>query len=442
MNMTQRPDPRERRFVSAAVEKTIASVTESIRDKELARLFGNCFPNTLDTTVNHTVDNDIPDTFIITGDIDAMWLRDSTAQVWHYLALVGEDASLKELFRGLINRQTKCILLDPYANAFSASTGPGPWAADHTDMKPGIYERKWEIDSLCYPIRLAYGYWNATGDTSCFGDNWQRAMRLVLQTFREQQRKNDRGPYTFNRTTSWSTDTVPGNGYGNPVRPVGLIASIFRPSDDATVYPFLVPSNYFAVVSLRQLSELYYRINGRDDFAAECLVMALEIETAIREYACGDHLHFGEMYAYELDGFGNKLYMDDANIPSLLSLPYLGCCPADDPLYRNTRNFILSESNPYYFSGKAAKGIGSPHTLADKIWHLGILMQAMTSDSDDEIAECLRILKSTHAGTGFLHESFDKDNPGDYTRSWFAWANSMFGELILKLYHENPALLQ
>jgi uncharacterized protein len=440
--MNRRPKPDNRCFRSDAVERTLTSVAQAVSDKELAQLFENCFPNTLDTTVRFTVDNGKPDTFIITGDIPAMWLRDSTAQVWPYLFLLNEDDSLKDLFEGLIRRHVKCILIDPYANAFSDGMTPSPWEKDITDMKPGVYERKWEVDSLCYPIRLAYAYWRTTGDLSCFDAMWREAMRSVLRTFKEQQRKQDRGPYTFKRVTAWSTDTVPGNGYGNPVKPIGLIESVFRPSDDATVFPFLVPSNKFAAVSLRQLAEIFHEIDKTDKSAGECLLTAFEVETALRNFAVAEHPEFGSVYAYEVDGFGNKLFMDDANIPSLLSLPYLGCGSIEDPVYKNTRRFVLSDGNPYFFKGVCAEGIGSPHTLVGKIWPLSITMRALTSSSDSEIIQCLKLLKRSHAGTGFMHESFNKDDTADFTRKWFAWANSLFGELIIKLYDTKPWLLK
>ncbi|HEX3075097.1 MAG TPA: glycoside hydrolase family 125 protein, partial [Ignavibacteriales bacterium] len=316
------------------------------------------------------------------------------------------------------------------------------WEKDFTEMKPELHERKWEIDSLCYAIRLAYGYWKAAGDSSCFDSDWRKAMRLVVKTFKEQQRKENRGPYTFGRLTAWSTDTVPGAGYGNPVNPVGLIVSVFRPSDDATVFPFLIPSNMFAVVSLKQLAEIFKNVIKDEAFSSACLALTEEVQTALYQYAVSKHLDFGEVYAYEIDGFGNKLFMDDANVPSLLSLPYLGFCSNDDVVYRNTRKFILSRYNPYFFKGKCAEGIGSPHTLIDRIWPISITMRALTSADDEEIITCLKYLKSTHAGTGFMHESFMKDDAADFTRKWFAWANSLFGELILKLYKEKPELLQ
>ncbi len=438
---SNRPHLSERKFTSDAVESTIQKVKKDIADDELAWLFENCFPNTLDTTVNYKEVDGKPDTFVITGDIHAMWLRDSTAQVWPYLPLINEDEKLKKLIAGVINRQTKCILIDPYANAFNDGPTGSEWEKDHTKMKPELHERKWEIDSLCYPIRLAYNYWKTSNDTSCFDENWINAMKLVYQTFVEQQRKNERGPYSFMRTTAWQTDTVAGSGYGNPIKPVGLICSVFRPSDDATTFLFLVPSNHFAVVSLRQLSEMFLSVVGDKDFAEQCSVLSDEVEKALNKFAVADHNEFGKVIPYEVDGFGNKLFMDDANIPSLLSLPYLGCMEQNDLIYRNTRRLILSESNPYFFKGKAGEGIGGPHAGINMIWHLGIIMRALTSSDEIEIASCLKMLKNTHAGTGFMHESFHKDDSSKFTRKWFAWANTLFGELILKIHKEKPHLL-
>ena len=442
LSLNKRPALKDRKFVSTAVDHAIEEIKKSIRDPKIAELFENCFPNTLDTTVEFRMDNGKPDTFVITGDINAMWLRDSTAQVLVYLPFVNEDEKLKEMFEGVINRQTKCILIDPYANAFNFGPTGSEWDKDLTEMKPELHERKWEIDSLCYPVTLSYKFWKATNDISCFDDDWKKAMKLILKTFKEQQRKNGSGPYKFGRITSWSTDTVPGNGYGNPVKPVGLIVSIFRPSDDATIYPFLIPSNLFAVVALRNLAEIFKKVFSGDGFAGECLSLAEEVQNAANEYGIINHLDYGKIYAYEVDGFGNRLFMDDANVPSLLSLPYLDYCSIEDPVYQNTRTFLLSDNNPYFFKGKAAEGIGSPHTLINKIWPISIIMRALTTNNDGEIIQCLKYLKSTDAGTGFMHESFDKDNPDDFTRKWFAWANSLFGKLILKLYNEKPELLK
>jgi uncharacterized protein len=440
---SRRPPASERRFASPAVEEKIVEVRRSISDPELAWLFENCFPNTLDTTVEFAVREGRPDTLVITGDIPAMWLRDSTAQVTPYVPLARRDARLKELIAGVINRQTRCILIDPYANAFSfGREGACPWGEhDQTQTRPELCERKWEVDSLCYPARLAHAYWRATGDTSCFDADFRQAGRLVLQTFREQQRKDGPGPYSFQRQAASPYDTLPLDGRGNPARPVGLIHSGFRPSDDACVYPLLVPSNFFAVVALRQLAELHESALGDKAFAGELLSLAEEVSDALARHAVTRHPARGLIWAYEVDGFGNSLMMDDANAPSLLSLPYLGCCPPRDPVYRRTRAFVLSEDNPYFFRGRAGEGVGGPHVGLGMVWPLGIIMRALTSEDAREVAFCLKMLKATHAGTGFMHEAFSKDDPARFTRPWFAWANTLFGELILHVHSTRPGLL-
>jgi hypothetical protein len=432
----------KRKFKSAAVESTIQRIQASIGNRELAWMFGNCFPNTLDTTVDFQVVNGRPDTYVITGDIDAMWLRDSSAQVYPYLPLMREDPALQQLVAGVIARQTRCVLLDPYANAFyKEQTKVGEWKTDLTDMKPGLHERKWEVDSLCYTLRLAHGYWKNCGDTTPFDSAWRDGVLLILKTFREQQRQHGKGPYHFQRRTATQTDTVAGRGYGNPAKPVGLIYSMFRPSDDATVFPFLVPSNFFAVVSMRQAAEMLDQIHHDHDAAGQCSALADEVERALRQYAVVNPLGFGDIYAYEVDAFGNFYCLDDGNIPNLLSLTYLGAVKPDDKIYRNTRRFVLSANNPYYCQGTAAAGEGGPHVGMGRIWPLGLIVQALTSQEDAEIARCLAALQKTHAGTGFMHESFNQNDPGDFTRSWFAWANTIFGELILKVFHERPRLL-
>jgi meiotically up-regulated gene 157 (Mug157) protein len=427
--------------VSEAVEARVAEVRKSISDPELAWLFENCFPNTLDTTVRTGRRDGKPDTFVITGDINAMWLRDSTAQVWPYLPLAKEDRALKTLLAGVINRQTRCILIDPYANAFNDGPTGGPWGNDLTRMRPELHERKWEIDSLCYTVRLSHGYWKTTGDTSPFDSDWQNATALIVKTFREQQRLENRGPYTFQRVTPNPTDSLPQRGYGNPARPCGLIHSGFRPSDDACIFPFLIPSNLFAVTTLEQLREIYAAELPNKLFARDCQQLADQVRDAIRTYARAQRKG-GEVYAYEVDGFGNQLFMDDANVPNLLSLPYLGCCAADDPVYVRTRTWVLSDDNPYFFRGTAGEGLGGPHSGLDMIWPLGIIMRALTSRSEPEVVRCLTMLKQTHAGTGFMHESFSKDDAKKYTRSWFAWANTLFGEFILTLHDRYPQLLR
>jgi uncharacterized protein len=440
---SKRPPVDKRHFTSEAVEATIVKMKKQLGNKELAWLFENCFPNTLDTTVYYSEVNGKPDTYVITGDIDAMWMRDSTAQVWPYLSLIKEDKKLQKLIEGVINRHKLYIHKDPYANAFyNDEKKLSEWKDDLTDMKPGVHERKWEIDSLCYPIRLSYAYWKKTGHTAPFDAEWKDAIRIVVKTFTEQQRKKGKGPYTFQRNTPKATDTVPLQGYGYPVNPVGLICSTFRPSDDATVLSFLIPSNFFAVVSLKQAAEMLRVIHNDTELATQCMQLAKEVNTALLTHATAQHPKFGKVYAFETDGFGNHLFMDDANVPSLLSLPYLGCTSKTEPVYLNTRKMILSDSNPFYFKGKAAEGIGGPHVAMDMIWPLSIIMRALTSSNDTEIKKCIETLQKTHAGKGFMHESFHKEDPTKYTRDWFAWANTIFGELIMELYSKKPVLLK
>lgn len=431
----------DRHFSSPAIEKIITEVGKNIKNKELAWLFHNCFPNTLDTTVEFEVINGKPDTYVITGDIDAMWLRDSSAQVWSYIALCKEDKKLQELIKGVINRQVKFIIKDPYANAFYKDENKvSKWKeSDYTEMKPGVHERKWEIDSLCYPIRLAHGYWKETGDASVFDAEWHHAMELVIQTFTEQQRKTDKGPYSFQRKTQWATDGVPLSGYGYPAKPNGLICSVFRPSDDATIFLYLIPANFFASVSLKQLKEIT-DVTGYKKISEKAGLLAREVDEALKKHAVTT-FNNEKLYAYEANGFGSFNLMDDANVPSLLSLPYLGALSANDKIYKQTRNYILSENNPFFFKGSAGEGIGSPHTGIDTIWPIAITMQALTATDDAEIKRCLKILQGSHAGTGFMHESFHKNDAKKFSREWFAWANTLFGELVLKTYKSKRHLL-
>ena len=434
---TDRPPVEERAFVSPAVDAAIEDIAAQITHPKLREMFRKCFPNTLDTTVHYSEDEDgRPDTYVYTGDIPAMWLRDSGAQVWPYLAYVNEDEGLRKMIAGVVNRQFKCILIDPYANAFNVDPiGP----ADDSDLpktSPYVFERKWEIDSQCYPVRLAYAYWQTTGDTSIFGDLWLQTAKTILATLQEQQRKEGHGSYTFLRVTDRQLDTKCVVGRGNPVKPVGLIASAFRPSDDATTFEFLVPSNFMAVSTLRKMAEILSSVNEENATAVECLALADEVSAALKQYAIVDHPTYGKIYAYEVDGFGSRQLMDDANVPSLLALGYLNPEMSADPIYLNTRRFVWSEDNPYFQRGKAGEGIGGPHIGTESVWPMSILMKAFTAQEDDEIRACLTQLLRTDAGTGFMHESFHKDDADRFTRPWFAWANTLFGELIVKLVND------
>lgn len=438
--VSKRPSLEKRAFVSSTVERKLDEVVAKIADDKLKWMFINCFPNTLDTTVKFKMRDGYPDTFVITGDINAMWLRDSSAQVQNYLSLAAEDEALREMIKGLINRQLDCILVDPYANAFNDGPTAAGWQTDATEMRKEVNERKWEIDSLCYPIRLIYQYWKATGDDSVFNAKWEKAMALILKTFQEQQRKENDGPYSFERHTGNAIGTLV-NRTGNPVNPVGMVVSCFRPSDDATIFGFLVPSNMFIVASMRQLSEIIRTTGNGKNLLNQTERLKKEVDEAIQKYGIVNHPVFGKIYAYEVDGYGGCNLMDDANNPSLLSVPYFGYVSADDPVYQNTRKFVWSKHNPYFFKGTVAEGIGGPHCGKDKIWPMSIISKALTSEDKEEIAECLRVLVNTDGNTGFIHESFHKDNPADFSRGWFAWANTLFAELVLKISEKYPELL-
>ena len=440
--ISKRPSIHERLFKSEAIDKEIKRVKKILKDNpRLAWMFENCFPNTLETTVHYRVKDGEDDTFVYTGDIAAMWQRDSGAQVWPYVRFVNGDLQLKRMIRGVILREFKNTNIDRYANAFNDGPTGGEWQSDGTDMKPEIHERKYEIDSECYPIRLAYQYWKVSGDATVFGNEWLNAIRNTLLTFREQQRKNGLGPYRFLRVTDRAYDTVGWGGYGSPVKPCGLIVSVFRPSDDATIFPFLIPANFMAVTTLRKAAEILTAVNREANLAKQCNDFADEVEQALKKYAVYNHPKYGNIYALEVDGFGNHLLADDANVPSLLGMGYLGDVSLDDPTYQNTLRFVWSEDNPWFFRGKVGEGIGGPHIGLNMAWPMSIMMKLFISKDDKEIARYMTMLMHTDAGTGFMHESFDVNDSDHYTRPWFAWQNGLFAELVMKLIDEGKAPL-
>jgi meiotically up-regulated gene 157 (Mug157) protein len=446
MFSSKRPSVSDRSFTSPAVEACILEVSSRIKDPEIAWLFSNCFPNTLDTTVRAGKKDGKPDTFVITGDIPAMWLRDSAAQVWPYLPLAKEDPALKTLLEGVLRRQVACVLIDPYANAFTLNSDDHTeWKKDHTEMKPGVFERKYELDSLGAVLRLSTGYYDATGDKTPFDAAWARAIDVIIETIAREQQipgEGEKPVYRFQRTTPHATDTLPLGGRGNPALTCGLSRCAFRPSDDATTMPFLIPANAMVVVGLRKVARLCADVLKQPERAKKAQALSEKIDEAIHKHGIVAHPKLGQIFAYEVDGYGSFYFMDDANVPSLLSLPYLGYCSLDESTYRATRAGVLSTANPYYSKGKAAAGIGGPHIGRGHIWPMSIILQIMTSNSEEEVVRCLDMLKKTHAGTGFMHESFWKDDPSKFTRSWFAWVNTLFGEMILHLEHKWPGLLK
>ena len=393
----------------------------------LAPLAKKCYLNTIETTVKKC---DNGDYFVITGDIPALWLRDSSAQLRPYAVHCKESEELREIFRGVIRRHAFYVNLDPYSNAFNEVSHDKAHTDDTDFSSPYIWERKYEVDSLCASIYLVSDYFDVTRDMSIFTDELHSMFRNIADTFIKEQNHAENSAYYFRRSDCPETDTMPLGGKGNPTAYTGMTWSGFRPSDDRCLYNYLIPANMMAVVAMKKASELLLTGYKNTEYAEKCRILADEISAGIEKYGTYNHPVYGKIYAYETDGLGNYRLMDDANSPSLLSAPYLGFCEVNDPVYQNTRSFILSESNPFYFVGKAAKGIGSPHTGENMIWHISLTMQILTSTSEEEKQECLKMLSETHAGTYFMHESFNKDDASDFTRTWFAWANSLFAQML------------
>lgn len=397
---------------------------------KLNRLFQNCFPNTLETTTKLLEDGT---TFVLTGDIPAMWLRDSVEQVMHYVPFAKEDPELQRILEGVITRHMFYISIDPYANAFNETANDWHWnSGDETESSPWVWERKFELDSMCFSFRLAYHYWKETGRTGIFNEQFKASLLAMLDVWQIEQQHGELSTYRFQRHNGIMIDTLRRQGRGMLVNETGMIWSGFRPSDDACDFHFNIPSNMFAAVTLRDMGEIVRYVYRDDKLAARMAVMEEEIRHAIELYGIVEHPKYGRMYAFETDGFGNHVLMDDAGTPSLISAPYIGFADANDPIYLNTRAFILSEDNPYYYKGESLSGIGSPHTPPDFVWHLAYSMQGLTAVDPDEIREMIDIMEATDADTGFMHEGFHKDDPTNFTRDWFAWSNSQFAHLVWK----------
>lgn len=412
------------------MEKIIKSVSDTLgSDNPIFKVFKNCYLNTINTTVQKLPDNT---TFVITGDIPAMWLRDSACQLKPYLVAAVHNHEIRDTIAGLISRQIQYILYDPYANAFNKEPNGKGWTSDKTEMSPWVWERKYEIDSPCYPIALAYEFWKKTQSTQIFTDNFLKAIKKIIEIWEIEQFHETRSSYSFERFDESHTDTLSRGGKGALVKEgIGLLWSGFRPSDDACTYGYLIPSNMFAVVILNYIAEIVRTVYNNPKLENTAITMSKKIQNAIETYGLITHPEFGTVYAYEVDGFGQYTIIDDANVPSLLSIPYIGYLPETNQIYRNTRNLILSEANPYFYCGTHAQGIGSPHTPTRHIWAISLAMEGLTSSDIQKKQNILELLVKTDGGTGFMHESFHVDNPQKYTREWFSWANSIYCELVL-----------
>lgn len=415
--------------IPSSVEKFMQEITAKCGEAHQgwAENFNAAFANTLLTTVKRHEDGT---TFLLTGDIPAMWLRDSTAQVRPYIVVAKQDEDLAEMIAGLVRKQFFYINLDPYANAFNEAANGAGHQTDHTVMNDWIWERKYEIDSLCYPVQLAYLLYKNTGKTSQFNEDFVTGVQKILEVFQtEQDHRNS--PYQFERDTTRLEDTLPNDGKGTAIAPTGMTWSGFRPSDDACRYGYLVPSNMFAVVVLGYLEEIF-----QGPLTDAAIVKAAgELKTAIQ---AGIEAHgrtvnqAGEdIYAYEVDGLGNASIMDDSNVPNLISAPYLGYGDNQEARYLRTRQTLLSKENPYFYEGSYARGIGSSHTPENYVWPIAMAMEGMTTPDKQEKERILDQLVATDAGTHLMHEGFNVDDPSQYTREWFSWANMMFCELVM-----------
>ena len=415
----------EERFADlrACVEK----FKEKLTDEKLKEMFDRTFFNTLYTTTFFEEDGSV---FIITGDIPAMWLRDSSAQVMQYLFFAKECSSVQILIKGLLKKQFTYILLDPYANAFNREANGNGHVLDLDKQSPWVWERKFELDSLCYPLWLLTRYYEKTGDNTCMDGLFFQAFDRIVEIFKTEQNHAKNSSYYHEMTTRTQDYWC---GCGTPVSNGGLVWSGYRPSDDKCKYGYYLPGNMFIVSVLTKLAPIFADVLQDPDRAKICQDLAGEIQSELEKLSIVE-VDGKKIYALETDGLGNYNLMDDANIPNLLAMPYYEYPYIDVEVYQNTRARMLSFSNPYYFEGKILKGIGSPHTPKDRVWPLSLIVQALTSDNAQEIKECIEMIVNSTGGTGYIHESVHKDDDTVYSRAWFAWANSLFAYMILDKY--------
>lgn len=432
-------DPVDSPVVQAPVDCSSTPLTASLMhqaeriraltgDSELAAMFLKCMRNTLETTLTREEGGT---TFVITGDIPAMWLRDSSAQMRPFLRLLTPQGEMHDIIAGLVQRQFECVALDSYANAFNREPNGAAYNPEDACENPWIWERKYEVDSLAFPVQLAHQLWQRTGRTEIFSDLVHEGFRTIVAQWRVEQDHEANSEYRFVRQTDLPSETLSRDGLGPATAVTGMTWAGFRPSDDACVYSFNIPGNHFARLALLHIAQIADDVYRDTALADGARALAAEINVGIQQHGVVSHPEHGDMYAFEVDGLGGKLLMDDSNMPSLLSLPLTADVSVEDPLYQATRKFILSQENPFFHEGTHAQGIGSPHTPPGYIWPIALAVQGLTAETREEKWEILQTLRDTTGGTGFMHEGFDPDDPAQFTRPWFSWANSMFCELLL-----------
>lgn len=439
--MVQLPVP----LLDAVRARLLADLPATPERDEIAVRVISYLRNTAETTVSVESEEDggPTTTFVITGDIPAMWLRDSAAQLAPLLRIVagkvGADADrdvLIDLLVGLLRRHWRNIDRDPYANAFNRTPSGDSWDDDETDAPtPWAWERKFELDSLSYGPDLAWRLWKTTGNTTWADDVFVRAAEKILHTVETEQYHDERSPYFFRRPGVPEQDSLARDGRGGRTAPTGLVWSGFRPSDDANDLGYNIPGNHFLALALDRLGDLLAEVVGDADQADRSRRLAADIRTGLDHHGTIDSPDGSgrTIWAYEVDGLGNHVFLDDANVPSLLSLPYLGCVDAEDPTYLATREAVLSAENPYYYAGAKLSGVGSPHTPPDHVWPIGLSIQGLTSPDREEKQRLLETLIATDGGTGMMHEGVHVEDPTRFTREWFSWSNAMFCELALDL---------
>ncbi|HZO92351.1 MAG TPA: glycoside hydrolase family 125 protein [Candidatus Baltobacteraceae bacterium] len=406
------PLPTSAMVELTAVSKAAAGYTVS--DPKLEAMYRNAL---LDTTKQVTMASD-GTAYVKTGDIPAEWLRDASVQVRPYLYFAKDDPQVQALLRAVIARMGKYLQIDPYANAFT--------------LDYRVWEEKYELDSLAYPITLAWTYWKQTGDASIFTGDLSLGFDKALDTMEREQ--------DHPRNSKYTERELPNGGKGAPVAYTGMIWSGFRPSDDACTYPYLIPSEMMAVVALGDLQEIERDVYHNLLKAQRAKALRDEVQTGIQTYGVVFTPNYGYVYAYEVDGLGNSLLMDDANVPSLLSAPYIGYTSDSSFIYRNTRRFLLSKDNPTYYVGKVARGIGSQHTTDGYVWPIALLMEGFTATSETERKDVLSELLASDPGDHLLHESFNPDDPSKFSRVDFGWPNALFSEYVMTTLEGIPAL--